>query len=121
MKLKTLRTENVIINTFGKLHEPKLETLDVVQAKVKHRFTNEYTFIEALCYPLLCKPLRNQEISLAKRSYENLSSLDLADFNEDNSELKIGVLVGVDYYHSFFTGKFIRNMHSPVASSSVFG
>ena len=92
-----------------------------MQAKVKHRFTNEYTFIEALCYPLLCKPLRNQEISLAKRSYENLSSLDLADFNEDNSELKIGVLVGVDYYHSFFTGKFIRNMHSPVASSSVFG
>ena len=121
LKLKTLRTENVIINTFGKLHEPKLETLDVVQAKVKHRFTNEYTFIEALCYPLLCKPLRNQEISLAKRSYENLSSLDLADFNEDNSELKIGVLVGVDYYHSFFTGKLIRNVQGPVASSSVFG
>ena len=36
LKLKTLRTENVIINTFGKLHELKLETLDVVQAKVKH-------------------------------------------------------------------------------------
>ena len=121
LKLKTIRTENIIINTFGKLHEPKLETLDVVQAKVKHRFTNEYTFIEALCYPLLCKPLRNQEISLAKRSYENLSSLDLADFKEDNSELKIRVLVGVDYYYSFFTGKLIRNVHGPVANSSVFG
>ena len=121
LKLKTLRTENVIINTFGKLHEPKLETLDVVQAKVKHRSTNEYTFIEAPFYRLPCKPLRNQEISLAKRSYENLSSLDLADFNEDNSELKIGVLVGVDYYHSFFTGKLIRNVQGPVASASVFG
>ena len=49
-----------------------------------------------------------------------MSSLDLADFNEDNSELKIGVLVGVDYYHSFFTEKLIRNVHGPVASSSVF-
>ena len=65
--------------------------------------------------------MRNQENSLAKRSYENLSSLDFPDFNEDNSELKIGVLVGVDYYHSFFTRKLIRNVHGPVASSSVFG
>ena len=50
-----------------------------------------------------------------------MSSLDLADFNEDNSELKIGILVGVDYYHSFFTGKLIRNVQGPVASASVFG
>ena len=53
------------INTFETLHKPKLETPDVIQVKVKHQFTNEYTFIEALSYPLICKPLKNQEISLA--------------------------------------------------------
>ena len=36
LKLKTLRNERVIINTFGKLHESKLETIDVVQTKAKH-------------------------------------------------------------------------------------
>ena len=28
LKLETVRTDNVIINTFGTLHESKLETLD---------------------------------------------------------------------------------------------
>ena len=27
---------------------------------------------------------------------------DLADFNEYNSEIKLGVLVGFHYYHSLF-------------------
>ena len=31
LKLDTIRTENVIINTFGTLHELELEALDVVQ------------------------------------------------------------------------------------------
>ena len=73
LKAKTLRTKNVIINIFGMLYKPKLETADVVQVKVKHQFTNEYTFIKALSYTLLCKPMKNQDIALAKKSYEKLS------------------------------------------------
>ena len=48
LKLETIRTENVIINTFGTSHESKLETLDVVQLKIKHRYENRCIFIEAL-------------------------------------------------------------------------
>ena len=36
-------------------------------------------------------------------------------------ELLIGILVGVDYYHQFFTGKVIQNEARLVASSSVLG
>ena len=46
----------------------------------------------------------------------------MEDFNENSSELlPIEILVGVDYYHQFFTGKVIRNEAGPVASSSVLG
>ena len=45
--------------------------------------------------------------------------MELADFNENSSELPIGILVGVDYYHQFFTDKVIKKEAGPVASSSV--
>ena len=121
LKLETIRTENVIINTFGTSHESKLETLDVVQLKIKHRYENRCIFIEALCYPVICKPLKNQEIAFVRSKFGNISKLELADFNENSSELPIGILVGVDYYHQFFTGKVIKNEAGPVASSSVLG
>ena len=34
------------------MHESKLETLDIVQLKIKHRFESRCVFIEALCYLL---------------------------------------------------------------------
>ena len=40
LKLETIRTENVIINTFGTSHESKLETPDAVQLKIKLRCGN---------------------------------------------------------------------------------
>ena len=114
LKLETIRTENVIINTFGTSHESKLETLDVVQLKIKHRYENRCIFIEALCYPVICKPLKNQEIAFVRSKFGNFSKLELEDFNENSSELPIGILVGVDYYHQFFTGKVIKNEAGPV-------
>ena len=48
------------------------------------------------------------------------SKLELADSNENFSELPIGILVGVDYYHhQFFTGKVIKNEAGLIESSNV--
>ena len=99
LKLEIIRTENVIINTFGTLQESKLETPDVSQLKSKHRHENRCIFIEALCYPVICKPLKNQEIAFVRNKFGNFSKLESADFNENSSQLPIGILVGVDYYH----------------------
>ena len=121
LKLETIRTENVVINTFGTSHESKLETLDVVQLKIKNRYETRFIFIEALCYPVICRTLKNQEITFARSKFGNFFELELADFNENSSELPIGILVGVDYYHQFLTGKVIKNEAGPIASSSTLG
>ena len=92
LKLETIRTESVIINTFGTSHESKLETIDVVQLKVKHRYQNSFIFIEALCYPIICRSLKNQEIAFVRSKFGNFTKLELAEFNE---KLLIGILVGV--------------------------
>ena len=111
LKLETIRTENVIINTFRTWHESKLETLDVVQLKIKQ---NKCIFVEALCYSVICKPLKSQEIAFVRSKIGNFPKFELADFNENSLELPIGILLGVDYYHQFFTGKVIKNEAGPV-------
>ena len=72
-----------------------------------------------MCYPVICKPLKNQEIAFVRSKFGNFLKLELADFNENSSEF--GILVGVDYYHQLFTGNVIKNETGPVAPSSVLG
>ena len=50
LNLETIQTENVIVNTFGILHESKPETLDVVPLKITHRYERKYIFVGALYY-----------------------------------------------------------------------
>ena len=50
-----------------------------------------------------------------------MSNLELADIDDPSTELEVGILIGVDFYHSFFTGKTIKGRSGPVASSSVLG
>ena len=45
----------------------------------------------------------------------------LADFNNRYGESSVGILVGVDLYHSFISGKVIKGTSGPVASASVLG
>lgn len=63
LKLKILRTENVIIDTIGTIHETKLEKLDLRNVKVV-----------AFYYPLICKPLDKPEVLLAMMNHGNLSN-----------------------------------------------
>ena len=122
LKLKTIRSEKVMIKTFGQNNDSEMKTLDVVQFKVKYRRENRYVFVEAMCVPVICCPLTRQCISLAQRKFEHLKGLDLADFGGDGSgESMVGILVGVDLYHSFISGKIVKGLYGPVASESVLG
>ena len=47
--------------------------------------------------------------------------MELADFNENSSEVPIGTLAGYDYFHQFIARKVFKNEASPVAASSVLG
>ena len=97
--------------------------MDVVQLKIKHQFEKKYNIIEALVVPVICSPLKKQNISTVKQNMEFISKLDLADFEDDKTtqESRVGILIGVDYYFNFFSGKILKNSEGLVVSSTVLG
>ena len=88
-----------------------MQVLDVVQLKIKHQFEEKYNFVEAFLVPVICSPLKNQNISAIKENKEFVSELDLADFEDDESthESRVGISIEVDYYLSIFLGKILKN------------
>ena len=46
-----------------------MQVLDVVQLKIKEK----YNFVEALVVPVICSPLKNQNISTVKQNMEFIS------------------------------------------------
>lgn len=119
LNLKCVRKENVVIKTFGDLNNTEIKRLEVVQFKVKHRKSSRYVLVEALCVPDICSPIANQKLNHAKKMKE-FSGLEFADFSEE-FDLSIGVLVGIDFYFRFFTGKRVESKDGVVASESSLG
>ena len=60
LRLKTVRTEKISFSVFGGSKESRLESLDVVEFKIKHRFENSYSVIEAQVYPVICSDIKGQ-------------------------------------------------------------
>ncbi|XP_066934625.1 uncharacterized protein [Clytia hemisphaerica] len=118
LKLKTVRTERVMIKTFGS-EEAKVKKLKVVRFKVKRKVGKGYIDCEALCVPIVCSPIAKQDVDYAGRNFEHLDGLTLADSNEGHAEVEI--LIGSDFYHEFFTGKYKKGCSGPVASESCLG
>ncbi|CAB4014228.1 Hypothetical predicted protein [Paramuricea clavata] len=69
---------------------------------------------EALCVPTICSPLTNQPIDSACNLPE-FKNLELADFGHDQPGLPVGILVGIDYYHTFMTNRVVKSQAGPVA------
>jgi len=120
LKLKPLRSEKIIIKTFGD-DNSKVQNLDVYQLKVRHINRNEFCFIEAYCVPKVCSPLSRQDIEFVNKSYPHVRGLMLADSNVNCHDLEVNLLIGVDFYHSFFTGKVRKTSEGPVASETCLG
>lgn len=117
--LKTIRQERILIKPFG-YSEKVARTLDIVQLFVQVDFERSFC-LEVICFPHLCDPLTNQNISYALQKFPSLKSLKLADSNPSCSDLTVDILVGVDYYHNFFTGKIFRTRGGPTANETYFG
>ena len=106
-----------MVKTFG-TEQSELKTLEVVQFCVHGK--ND-VFVEAFCTPVVCSPLTNQRIEFVKENYPHLTGLELADNTDCQSELKIDILIGMDYYFSILTGKKRQGISGPVAMESVTG
>ena len=71
--------------------------------------------------PSICTPIANQHNLTVSRFYPHLRHLNLAD-PFDEKHMSIGMLVGIDYYHSFFLDEIIRGKENePVAINSYLG
>ena len=73
---------------------------DVVQIQIQ-----TLTRITITCAVLenICHPLPRQPIKLATETYPYLAGIRLADFHNDNADVKIYILFGVDCYYEFVT------------------
>jgi len=118
LNLKPLRKERVIIKTFGD-NDSSVKNLEVHQIKIKHRNRSGFCVIEAYCVPNVCSPLTRQEY--VKSSYPHVKGLTLADENAKGQNLNVDVLIGLDFYHSFFTGNLRTGLKGPVALESKLG
>ena len=85
-----------------------MQVLNVVQLKINHQFEEKYNLVKALVIPVICSPLKNQNISTVKQNMQFIFELDLADLEDDDSthESSVDILIGVDYYFSFSWVKF---------------
>ena len=120
LKLKTIRTEKVVIKTFGQSEESEVQKLDIVQFKVRSKHDPRFTFVEALCVPTICSPLTNQPINNACKLPE-FNNLEFADFEHNHPSLPVGILIGIDYYHTFMTDQVVKSNAGPVACRTRVG
>ena len=126
LNLPVIRTEKMIVKGFG-CTEEVMRKMDVICLRIWDSSKSQFRDIEVYVVPFICSPICNQEIDLAKATYEHLISLPLADSTDGKNELEISVLIGADYYWRFVSGEVIKSEQSelseeePVAIDTILG
>ena len=94
---------------------------DVAQAELRDIHGENPTLIELIVLSNVCSPISNQTKELTQATYSHIITLPLAYNTGGNSELEVYVLIGGDYYWSFFTRKIVRGKIGPVARKILLG
>ena len=113
LHLPSIRTENLIIQTFGNKNS-NVERVDVVQMKIKGKNSPNYVYVEAICVPTICAPLKNQKLDMNAKDYKHLVNLNLADKYDGKNNLNIDILVGLDFYYSFIENAIRKGSNGPI-------
>ena len=86
---------------------------DVVQLCVR-TLDEMNVYITSYVVPVICSPVSNQRSRATLECYPYLQGLQLACDTSDS--VGVDVLIGADYYWSFFTRNIIKgDPHGPVA------
>ena len=94
LDLPTICKEKVISKTFGQNNATPQE-IDVVQLKIENKITKGFVFIEALCVPYICSPLKHQNIVKAVNTCEHMQGSNLSDYSNGKNELEVNILKGL--------------------------
>ena len=121
--LPVIGKDKLLIKTFGKT-SPKITTCEIVQFTISCKDGTDFT-MQAYVVPVICTPISNQVVSLAVEKYDHLRKIELADYcerDELESDKKVGILVGADYYRSLVRSRVIRGERGgPVAMETKVG
>ena len=120
LKLKAVRRENIIIQTFNST-ESELREVEIVQIRVNRKDHSGFVYVEAICVPEICSPLRNQQVKTVVDNHKHLQNLKLAEFCENSNELAVDVLIGCDFYFSFVSGVVKKGETGPSAVETCLG
>ena len=121
LSLFTMRTEKLLIKTFGCKNE-QLKECGLVQFYVKGLGVGSSTVqMTAHVVPLICSPLKDQAVQVAQESYEHLVDLELADRPTIGCSSEVDILIGNDIYWCFFTGDLEQGEFGPVAMKTTLG
>ena len=102
--------------------EGHIEELDVVQLYLKEKTKNLNYYVEALCVPYICSPLKEHFVQETQSQFNHLKDLQLSESKQQNEITDIDILIGLDFYYSLVSGRIKREFPSDlVAVESVFG
>ena len=114
------RKEKLLIKTFGQENED-LRECGIVEFCVRGLSQSSGVQMTAHIVPPICSPLVNQAVQFAQQSYSHLVDLKLADQPSEDFGSEVEVLIGNDFYRSFFTGNTERGESGPVAMKMSLG
>lgn len=104
LELPSLRSENLVIKTFGS-DSDRPKQCDVVQFCVSKAGGGLNLYLNAYAVPSICSPLPHQRIEFTKTLYGHLSNLELADSSSGDAEMPVDILIRSDFYWHFMTGE----------------
>ena len=119
LDLKPSETKAITVMTFG-CKEQTDQVCDVVKIGVETR-DGKGQEMELFAVPLICQPLTTRPIDLNASCCQHLSGLDMADVPDHEEGMSINLLIGLDYYWNFVTGKTRHGQEGPVAIHSKVG
>ena len=98
---------------------PPCKNLEVVEVKIANVENSSYKIINTLVVPLICNPLSDQCVSIAKNQYDHLKYLKLSDSSDSKFNGNVDVLIGAEYYWDFASGNIRRGNSAPLAVETM--
>ena len=118
---KILNAERLAIKTFGSDTE-ELQECEVAQICVQSPSGGLNLYLNVLTVLVICSPLSEQCIELAKHKFPHLQGLKLADSSGGHSLLNVDLLIGADSYWQVVTGQIKQGeLCGPVAIKTHLG
>ena len=77
LKLRTIRKVNILIQRFAS-DEGHTEELDVVQLCLRGKIQKLNYYVEALCVPYICSPLKEHSVQEIQSQFNHLKELQLS-------------------------------------------